>query len=71
MNFPCRVCVVDAICIDACSNLKGYLNLTSFLDRGYNITSTRLKRFSNLASTSIFYRCIYTDAYKRFIKEKK
>jgi NAD-dependent dihydropyrimidine dehydrogenase PreA subunit len=70
MNFPCKNCIVDAICIETCPNLKAYLSVRSSLDRGYDITTARLKRLSTLAATSVFFRNHYTNAYKRFMKEK-
>ena len=72
MIFPCKNCIVDAVCIKACDDFKNYLKLKKTLDVGYTITSARLKRFSELSILkNLIYFHYYVIAYKRFMEDKK
>ena len=66
MNFPCKDCIVDSMCITPCELLSSYLKDVSYIDPGYNITLPRLKRLGNLITVSLYYFNHYTNAYKRY-----
>lgn len=70
MNFPCKNCIVDAMCIDSCFEFRIYLHEFKILDSGYRITSIRLKRLSKLANVSGVYFRHYSVAYKKYMENK-
>jgi len=71
MNFPCKNCIVDAICTKPCNDFIDYLVLSRKLVIEYSITSARLKRFSKLIYITPLYFHYYTIAYKKFMENKK
>ena len=50
MTLPCDICIVDPMCIDACSNFKDYISkkyVSDFISI-YKYTPARSRRVFNL-----------------------